>query len=150
MDNLYLREATKNDVDLIFNWANDDDERRFSFNPQKIAYEDHCRWYEKKLNSDDTSIYVLMCDDTPVGQCRLDVEEQDALISYFIDKSYRNRGYGKRLLNLVADKVADDYPMVSCLVAQVKTENIPSQKVFLSLGYTEEIFSEYKEYKNML
>ena len=147
---MYLREATKDDVDLIFNWANDDDERRFSFNPQKIVYEDHCRWYEKKLNSDDTSIYVLMCDDTPVGQCRLDVEEQDALISYFIDKSYRNRGYGKRLLNLVADKVVDDYPMVSCLVAQVKTENILSQKVFLSLGYTEEIFPEYKEYKNML
>ena len=149
MEEIKIRKATIDDLDLIFEWANDEDERRNSFNPEPIPYENHCKWYQNKMESDDTYIFVLMCDDTPVGQCRLDIEDDEALISYFIDKRYRNRGYGKKLLELIFDETIMSLPKVRVLKAEVKEENIPSQKVFLSLGYSERIDSDksLREYR---
>ena len=149
MENIAIRNATIEDLDLIFKWANDEDERRNSFNSEPIPYENHCRWYRNKMESEDTYIFVLMYGNIPIGQCRLDIEEGDALISYFIDPKYRNKGYGKKLLNLIYDKVKTEIPTIKVLTAEVKEENIPSQKVFLSLGYSEKTDTSRKlrEYK---
>lgn len=149
MENIKIRKATIDDLDLIFEWANDPDERRNAFNSEPILYENHVKWYQSKMKSDDTYIFILMCDDIPVGQCRLDIEDGDALISYFIDHEYRNKGYGKKLLNLIYDKVKTQIPTIKTLTAEVKEENVPSQRVFLSLGYSEKIDTsrELREYK---
>lgn len=141
-----IRKATFEDLDLIFQWANDEDERRNSFNPEKIPYEDHCAWYKKKMESKESVIYILMLDDIPVGQCRLDFEGTKGLISYFVDKEYRGRGYGKKILSLVYEKVKDDFPDAASLVAQVKEGNAASQRVFLSLGYKEKVIGNIREY----
>lgn len=150
MDGLKLREATISDIDLIFEWANDIDERKYSFNPQKINYKDHCQWYEKRMNDEDTIIYILLRDTIAIGQCRIELEGDNALISYFIDKSYRNRGYGKRLLKMVEKVIRGKYPAIKSLKAQVKCDNKPSQKVFLAMGYIEKDFDKFKEYKLLL
>ena len=149
MENIKIRKATIDDLDLIFEWANDPDERRNAFNSEPILYENHVKWYQSKMKSDDTYIFILMRDDIPVGQCRLDIEDGDALISYFIDPGYRNKGYGKKLLNLIYDKVKTEIPIIKMFTAEVKEENIPSQKVFLSLGYSEKTDTSrgLREYK---
>lgn len=139
MSELTIRKATDKDVDLIFEWANDEDERKYSFNPEKIKYEDHIKWYKKKTESEDSVIFVCMLDSEPIGQCRLDFEGEEALISYFIDRKFRNRGYGKKLLSLLAKKTACDYPRIKRLKAEVKAENIPSQKVFEAMGYSKDV-----------
>lgn len=152
MEKLRIRKATIEDMDLIFEWANDEDERRNSFNPEKIPYENHCRWYKNKMDSDDTYIFILMCGDTPIGQCRLDIEDGEALISYFIGQRYRNCGYGKKLLNLIYEEVKNNIPKITVLRAEVKEENIPSQKVFIALGYSEIINSKQalREYRMLM
>ena len=92
MSELRLRNAEKEDINLIYEWANDESERRNSFNTQKIEYADHCKWYANKLESDDTFIYVMMKDEEPVGQGRLELEGNKATISYFVDEKYRKKG----------------------------------------------------------
>lgn len=137
MDGLYIRRATMEDMDLIFQWANDEEERKNSFHSEMIPYETHCIWYKSRMESEDTFIYILMCEDIPVGQCRLKTEGKEALISYSVDKAHRNKGYGKKLLTLVYEEVKRTLPDISEFVAEVKEENVPSQKVFSALGYTE-------------
>ena len=44
---IYLREATIEDRDLLYEWANDPETRRASFNTDRINYEEHCRWFER-------------------------------------------------------------------------------------------------------
>ena len=146
MSNTFLRKATLQDVDLIFEWANDEDDRRFSFNTEKIVYEDHCKWYQRKIDSEDTDIYILLSDDIPIGQCRLDFDDEGALISYFIDKRFRKKGYGKLLLRMIADVTKSEHPSIKRLNAQVKAENIGSKKVFRALGYEEKECGNINEY----
>jgi len=98
------------------------------------------------MDSEDTEIYILMSDDTPIGQCRLDFKDEGALISYSVDKRFRKRGYGKLLLNMIADVTKSEHPSVKQLNAQVKIENIGSQKVFSALGYEEKECGSINEY----
>lgn len=147
MEKLFLKNAAASDVDLIYGWANDDDARRFSFNSRKIPYEDHCRWFEKKLSSPDSHIFILMKNETPIGQCRLDFDGAEALISYFIDKNYRNNGYGKALLRLIREKTKADFTQIKTLRAEVLNGNTASMKVFLALGYAESDAGDHKEYR---
>lgn len=141
MTDLFLRKAEYEDVDLIFRWANDEEARKNSFNSSGILYEDHVKWFKGRMESENSYIFILMEKDVPVGQCRLDIQGRDALISYFIDSSFRNKGYGKSLLKLVYDEAAK-IEGVDMLVGKVKIENAPSRNVFLKLGYTEEIETE--------
>lgn len=142
--NCYLKPATMEDVDLIFEWANDEEERRNSFNPEKIKYKDHCSWYKRKMEGNDTFIYVYYMDETPVGQVRIEIEEDKALISYFISKDYRGKGHGKNILKLLKEKVKEVHPTIKSLVAQVKTDNTASQRVFKGLGFYESMYYELK------
>lgn len=149
MAKLIIRKATIEDMDLVFRWANDEEERKNSFNPEKILYEDHCNWFKKRLEALDCAFYILMDGDSPAGKCRLNFENSEAVISYSVAPSYRGRGLGKKLLLLVKEAVKEEYPDIKTLVAQVKEDNIPSQKVFLSLGYEETMNQEcrIREYR---
>lgn len=152
MNKVFLRKATMEDIDLIFAWANDEDERRNSFNPEKIPYADHCRWYKNKMTSDDTFIFIMMQEDKPLGQCRIEIEGEEALISYFIDKNFRNQGLGKKILELLHEEVKSNFSKVRVLMAQVKEDNIPSRKVFESLGYSEIVYEAkgFRQYSLMV
>ena len=41
---LYLRTADENDMDLLFQWANDPDVRKNSFHSEPISYETHKKY----------------------------------------------------------------------------------------------------------
>ena len=45
----YLRKATIEDRDLLFQWANDPLVRKNSFSTAEIAYEEHVDWYNRVL-----------------------------------------------------------------------------------------------------
>ena len=135
MDGCRLRRATMEDMDLIFRWANEEEARRNSFHTEPIPYEDHCKWYRAKMGSDAACIYILCDGDACIGQTRIDIEGDSAVISYFVDPMYRNRGYGKTILRLLHETVAAEHIDILFLIARVKPDNIPSRAVFEALGY---------------
>ena len=100
---IYLREATIEDRDLLFEWANDPETRRASFRMEKIGYEEHCRWFERILNDKNERQFILMNQDEPVGQVRLTLEGEDAVVSYSIAPDKRGLGYGKEIIRLAQD-----------------------------------------------
>jgi hypothetical protein len=62
---------------LIFEWANDDDVRNNAINTHKIKWNDHINWFNKKLQSPDTFMFIGFLQDEPVGQIRFDKESDD-------------------------------------------------------------------------
>ena len=132
---IYLRDAVQSDMDLLFEWANDPIVRKNSFNTLQIPYEMHQKWFEHVMNSKAIHLFILMDDATPVGQIRLNVEQEEAEISYSISHLYRGKGYGKMIIKLIKEEVCSHYPKIKRLVAKVKTDNDISNRLFASAGF---------------
>ena len=142
--NCYLRNGKEEDVDILFEWANDADVRRNSFSTADIVYENHVKWYESLLQKENVKQYILVSDGECIGQVRVSVEGEKAEIGYSLSAKHRGKGYGKQIISLLPSKIKEDFPAVRVLVAQVKTDNLASQKVFLDNSYeTKCIVYEY-------
>ena len=101
----YLRKATIEDRDLLFQWANDPLVRKNSFSTAEIAYEEHVDWYNRVLDREDCIQYIYMDGEYPVGQARITLNGDSAEIGYSICEEMRSRGYGQKLLALISEKV---------------------------------------------
>lgn len=142
----YLREAKEEDVDLLFQWANDPVVRQNSFSTQTISHQEHVKWFRKLLSSENCRQYIYMVDDVPVGQVRITIVDGTAEIGYSICAEKRSQGHGKNILFLIKEKIENEFPRVSKVVGKVKPENIASQKVFSDAGYRE-VFRQFETEK---
>ena len=133
-----LREAEAKDCELIFTWANDRAVRINSNFPEPIIWENHKAWFQKRLNSRTTKIFIFQnFHGQSIGQLRLENIEGNWLINYSLDINYRGLGIGKEIVKLALLEIPD-----GVFRAQVKKENISSSKVFKSLGFTIENTTE--------
>lgn len=131
----YLRNVTQQDIELLFEWANDYAVRKNSFNTEQILFEDHVRWFNKMMSDEDVLQFIMMVDDTPVGQIRFVINKDEAEIGYSIAKEYRGKGYGHKILQLSTALVSEEYPGIHKLIAKVKPDNAASNKLFLNEQY---------------
>lgn len=137
-ENYYYRYATWDDVDMIFNWANEKAVRENSFCSDDIKYEEHLKWYEGILSDKEHNIQlILMLDDTPVGQCRFRVEGEDALISLSVDKNYRGTGAGNALMSKACEWVKANRPDIKKIEGDIKSSNVSSMKAVMNAGFIE-------------
>lgn len=132
---VYLREAAQQDMDLLFGWANDPVVRANSFTVDPIPYESHVAWFQRMMKDDSALQYILMDGEVPVGQIRLNINGEEAEIGYSVASEFRGKGYGRKMLQLVLEKVNEERPGIRKLVAKVKPENAASAKLFESEGY---------------
>ncbi len=147
MNEPYLREADINDADILYQWRNDTAVRNNSFNSNVIQYEEHQAWLGRTLQDPSECLYVLMDLDVPVGQVRLSCQGTAARISYSIGNEYCGQGYGSIILQLAENEMLRINPQ-GYLLAQVKKNNIASQRIFEKLGYIcneEEAYYEYSK-----
>ena len=124
---IYLREAEQTDIEFPFAWAIDPEVRQNSFTTDPIPYEDHRRWFERIMADDKVLQYIMMDDENPVGQIRLNLENDTAEIGYSIAVEYRGREYGHKILRLIVDEVKEQHPEIKTLIAKVKPENLASK-----------------------
>ena len=147
---MYLGEANINHCDILFNWANDEEVRGNSFNKEKIKYEDHYKWFNNKLESKGSYIFIAYIEDVPIGQIRLDLQENNGIISYSVSKDFRGKGYGEAIVRMLDSKIKEKSINVNKLIAYVKHDNIPSQKIFIKLNYTKKNNKDKIEYYKFL
>ena len=132
---LTIREAQLSDSRLYYNWANDPTVRRMAFHCEPIPWESHSKWFERKVKSDKTYLTICYSNKTPIGQVRFDeVALGEYEIDISVDSGQRSKGRGKDLLSAAIDYVHKKY-QINIFVAEVKAENIPSQKMFIAVGF---------------
>ena len=131
-----LKSVESKDMDLIYEWANDPLTRKMSFSSDPIPYEDHIKWFGKKLSDKDCHFYILYVDDIPVGTVRLDRKTgNEYAVSYSVGKEYRGKGYGSLIISLCVDKAMIDIPDCTLISAQVKEDNTSSAKCFMKASF---------------
>lgn len=128
----FLRDASKDDALLLFEWVNDKDVRLNSIDQDNVIWENHLKWFEKKLNSKDTFIYILTDGKINYGQIRIDNDNHWWTIDYSIDVNYRGKGFGSLIVNLLIEK----YKIFN-FKAFVKKSNLSSIHVFVKLNFNE-------------
>lgn len=132
---VFLRDATEQDKDLLFQWANEEQVRKQSFTPGKITYEEHCVWFDEMMQNEQIIQWILTVDKQPVGQIRLKLRGENAEVGYSICAERRREGFGKLILSLATQRVKNEFPKVKRMTAKVKTDNVASLKAFEKNGY---------------
>ncbi len=148
MIKLHIRKAEWTDVDLLFDWANDIEVRKNSFNIADIEYEGHKRWFIDCIQDESIDVYLCCLNTAPVGQVRLNYNNETAIISYSIAKKYRGQGLGRIIMRLIEAEVITSRPDIKYLFASVKLDNIASQRIFENSGYEREHINGKNEHLN--
>jgi RimJ/RimL family protein N-acetyltransferase len=147
---LTFRFATREDVDMYFNWTNDPEVRNNSYNSSIVDYSAHVSWFNKRIDAPDCFMYLFLNEEgVPVGQVRIEKdssgEERTSVISISTDKQFRGRGHGTEMLQLASDDFLSGNPGHR-IVAYIFEVNKASAKSFKNAGY---VLTEQKEVKGI-
>ena len=77
LEKILIRRVSEKDMPLLWNWVNDPDVRANSLNSDFIAKINHQEWFNNKIQSEDTLMYILESDGVPFSQIRFDRVNQD-------------------------------------------------------------------------
>lgn len=137
MVDIKIRSAKENDSKDIFEWRNDELTRQMSHTSEIIEWENHSRWYSNSLDSE--SRILLICEDDrkeKIAIIRFDISESNAVISINLNPTQRSKGLAKSCLIESIEFFSKEYIEIKNLIAEIKEENIASQKTFLGIGFT--------------
>jgi len=135
-ESVRLRRVREDDCRLLWEWANDKEVRASAFSSNPIPWEEHVRWFMRKLQDPNCFIFVALDnEDTPLGQVRFDiVRDGEAEIDVSIDKDRRRLGYGALLLSKAVNEVFR-LTSISIVHAFIKPNNEASMKAFERTGF---------------
>lgn len=139
-----LRKVTEADMKVCYDWANDPDVRKASYNSKDILWEDHVKWFTNKIKAPDSNFYIAEYKSEPIGQIRFD-GTNEKVISYLIGSEMRGKGLGHILLDLGVKKVLVEVKDISKIFGYVKKENIASCKAFEKAGFKSATDSQYPD-----
>lgn len=135
---LNLRRAKPEDCRLLWDWVNDPAVRASAFNSSPIGWDEHVRWYERKLADPRCKIFIgLDARGRPVGQARFDqLDNGTSEIDVSVDRSLRRAGQGAALIRRATDEwcAAAPHPVV----ARIRAENLASRRAFAKAGFVPE------------
>jgi RimJ/RimL family protein N-acetyltransferase len=142
---LRLRDAEPGDARLLFEWANDPVARAQSFTQASIPWEDHERWFARKLA--DARCVLLVAEDAqgrPVGQVRFDLgEDACAIISVAVAPEQRGQGYGGATIAQACEALRLRRGAMKVL-AYIRVDNLASQRAFSRAGFSMPVALNYQ------
>ena len=131
-----VRHAVQNDSSDIFHWRNDPITRQMSHETEIIDLEQHNNWYSNSLVS--KSLILLICenkDSEKISLISFKISQSDAIISINLNPTKRGSNLAKPCLVKSIDFFSEHHCEVKRLVAEIKEENIASQKTFSGIGF---------------
>jgi RimJ/RimL family protein N-acetyltransferase len=134
-----IRIATISDGELLLNWRNHPNVRKFSKSRGQIHEAGHIRWLEIRLTKAQSEpLFIFISDGKVAGTARLDkiLEYENCLeVSILIDPEFQGQGKSKILLGLVCN-YATEILGPNKIIAHVHHENTKSISLFRSAGFT--------------
>ena len=127
-----IRDATINDAQLLFNWANDPVTRQNSFNSKNIGWNEHILWLKKRLNNPAYRIFIFKSNNEPLGVVRFDGIE-NAIINVTVAPDHRGKGLGAEIIRMACFRFWESNN--SYILAYIHKENVTSQRAFKKAGF---------------
>ena len=150
-----IRKANKNDANILYDMANDNEVRNNAFNKKFISYNNHLHWFKQKIKNNNVHLYIAEdLNNLVIGQVRFDYLKSKKKYSVDIstDECVRGHGIGKMLLAKSIKKIPSSNLKSKKFFAQVLNKNYASHKLFLDCRFSENKkntkFTEYEYYRN--
>jgi UDP-2,4-diacetamido-2,4,6-trideoxy-beta-L-altropyranose hydrolase len=133
---VFLRRATADDSQLLWEWANDPAVRSASFSTFPIPWETHAAWFVEKLSQEKCLILIAEDEEgSPVGQIRFDGRpDGDCEVDVSIAPAKRGKGLAAVLIRNGAQSVLNERRWLQ-VHAFVKPENYASRRAFESAEF---------------
>jgi RimJ/RimL family protein N-acetyltransferase len=134
-----IRIATILDAELLLNWRNDPNVRRFSKSSGLIDEVGHINWLEIRLaKTQSEPLFIFISDGQAAGTARLDkiLDNENSLeVSILIGPEFQGLGKSRILLDLVCTYAIENLEPRS-IIAHVHHENTKSISLFQSANFT--------------
>ena len=122
----------------IWEWRNNPVSKSMFHNNDLVSWEEHCLWFEESLKDSKRKMYIAINGKELYGIVRFDSLPKNSSefeVSINLKPSKRGKGLSKEILELSICKLLKDNPSVNILFAEVKLNNITSNKLFKSLNF---------------
>ena len=144
-----MRVSTSSDIDLYYEWANDELVRQNSFQQDEIQYEDHVLWFNSKIEDPNFLFLVFFNQDkSAIGQVRINKDLEEVIIGISVDNNYRGFRYSFKMLNLACQYYFKNYSENE-IFAYIKLENIASITTFKKAGFLQIQFVSVKNIESV-
>jgi len=131
-DRITLRQATLDDLGMLFSWRNDPDTRRASRNTGDVSRHEHETWLKATLKNPDRRLYIAEEDGHAVGTIRADRAGGFYELSWTVAPEARGRGVGERMVRALAGRIEQP------IEAWIKPWNTASIRIAEGAGMTRE------------
>lgn len=127
-----LRPVRPADSDQLFAWQIEPGARQYFHNPAVPVRHEHDKWFARRLETDDPGMWIIEAAGDAVGYVRLDQMSGNKgfSVSVLVCGSGRKSGYAAAALRRLRELVPHDR-----FVAEVRSGNVASQRLFESVGY---------------
>ena len=148
------RLATMEDSRTLWYWRNESHTRLMSINSEPISWNDHQNWMRLITKDKDIILLIAQKDLADIAVVRFETKEKYAKVTIHINlnPTARSKGLSRNILLSALNhaKEIKDYNGYT-LSAQIKKINIPSIRLFKSLGFKEtKNVSELTTYESKL
>lgn len=130
-DSLNIRIAKNEDFLDLFLWRNNAHTISMSINKNKVLWEDHVVWLNKLLKENKSYLFLGILKNKKIGMVRFDFyQKKKYLVNINLNPDFRRKRLSSLLLKKSIEHLLSIRTTVSHLYAQVKSNNISSQKCF--------------------
>ncbi|MNS36647.1 hypothetical protein D3C72_688410 [compost metagenome] len=130
-----FRLAKEDDINLLFEWANEESTRINSYNTEKIDFVTHSKWLESQLKNPESIILIFESGIKSIGQVRFNTSQGETVIGITIDKAFRGQSMGSKVL-VEACNYYHSYHPDRTITAYIKKDNVASIHSFQKAGFT--------------
>jgi spore coat polysaccharide biosynthesis protein SpsF len=127
-----IRKASIKDAIFFYELRNEKSARKNFFYKKNIKYNDHLKWYKKKLKKKNAIFLIALNNKSEkIGTVRYEAEIIFTNISINISKKFRNLGYGAKIIK----KSEKFLKQKLIIISRVKKNNKASIKIFKKNNY---------------
>jgi len=144
---IILRPAEEKDCKLLWEWRNEKAVRESSFSSEYVLWEEHKKWFQKKLRNKNSIILIIQTlTKKEIGQVRFDIDRNRfAKIDISICKEKRGKGCGSQGLKMACDYIFKN-SSIKGVIAYIKKNNLISLNAFLKSGFVNTGLKKFKGY----
>ncbi len=144
-----IRPAAIADRELLYNWVNRPDSLNSKLRTGgPIDSATHRAWFHARLSDPDTRISVVMDNNEPIGQVRLQRVGCGCEVDIYIVACARGHGVGRRAFQAHVEATAA-WRSGAPLIARVRSDNLASHRLFSALGFhIHEQFDDHVVYRH--
>jgi deoxyribonuclease-4 len=134
-EELQLSDVKDSDCKDLYDWRNHPIVRKNSYNTESFSFENHQKWFQEKLQSQETTIYIAYSKSKKIGMIRFEDQKDMIQVSVMLNPQYIGQGLGKKLIELGVQKFKQRNATDKAIVAQIKQDNVASIKAFEKAGF---------------